>query len=197
MQLKMLVVVIALAVVFGVAAPKAFASNLLINGSFETGDFTGWSLMNCGQPLCQVVSGAFYRYTGAENGNDYAVLGPVGVGTLSESFSDIVGAQYTFSFWFAGAGDFHSFFAAYWDSTQLLTLSSADTGGSWTQFSFTETGTGSDSISFQFVDFIQFEALDNASVSGVVTPTPEPSSLILLATGVLGLDGVVRRKLRG
>ena len=34
-------------------------------------------------------------------------------------------------------------------------------------------------------------------VSGTANPTPEPSSLLLMGTGVLGLIGVVRRKLVG
>jgi hypothetical protein len=34
-------------------------------------------------------------------------------------------------------------------------------------------------------------------ISGTASPTPEPSSLLLMGTGVLGLIGVVRRKLVG
>jgi hypothetical protein len=198
MRTKTLLVAVALAFCLSISAPKTFAQNLLTNGSFETGDFTGW---NTGANFedTEVVSGAFYDYTGAEDGTFYAVLGPVGSdGTIGQSFTDHAGSQYTFSFWFASVGDNPSDFSAYWDGTQVLSLINPNTGAAWSQYSFTETGTGSDSISFSFRDDPAYMALDNVSVSsssGTGT-TPEPSSWILLGTGVVGLGGFVRRKLK-
>jgi hypothetical protein len=59
------------------------------------------------------------------------------------------------------------------------------------------TGTGSDTISFAFRDDQAYMALDNVSVSEASGgTTPEPSTLLMMATGVAGLGGVVRRKLR-
>ncbi len=142
MRPKILVLVVALAVVFSVGVPKAFATNLITNGGFETGDFTGWTTGGNFEDT-EVVSGAFYAYTGAQEGNFYAVLGPVGSdATLSQTFSDTVGAHYTFSFWLNAVGDSPSDFSASWDGTQLLSLSDPNTGGAWTQYSYTATGTG-------------------------------------------------------
>lgn len=200
MRLKTLLVVVAVAVCFSVSAPKTFAQNLLANGSFETGDFTSWTTGG-NFADSEVVSGAFYVYTGAQDGNFYAVLGPVGSdGTISQSFTDHSGAQYNFSFWMNSVGDNPSDFSAYWDGTQVLSLTNPNTNGTWTQFTFSETGTGSDSVSFAFRDDPAYIALDNVVVSAASTTTtgttPEPGSLILLGTGVVALGGVVRRKLK-
>jgi len=178
-----------------VCAPASFAQNLLTNGSFETGDFTGWTtggnFTDTG-----VTSGAFYDYTGAEDGTYYAYLGPVSTpGTLSQTFTDTAGGQYVFSFWFASVGDNPSSFSAMWDGTTVLSLTNPNTGSSWTQYSFAETGTGSDSITFTFRDDPGYMALDNVSVTPTGQTVPEPSSLLLLGSGVLGLGGIVRRKL--
>jgi hypothetical protein len=194
MRQKALLAVVALVVLL-VGAPTLFASpNLLTNGSFETSDFTGWT--EGGNFVdTMVVTGPFGSYSGAEDGQFYAVLGPVGSdGTLSQTFSDTVGAHYTFSFWFASVGDNPSDFSASWDSNTLLSLSNPNTGAGWTEFSFVATGTGSDTIQFSFRDDPAWMALDNVSVSQGTGTTPEPSSLLLLGSGLLAVGGVIRRK---
>jgi len=192
MRLKTLLVIVALAVCVA-SAPATFAQNLLTNGSFETSDFTGWTTGGNFEDT-EVVSGAFYDYTGAQDGNYYAVLGPVGSdGTLSQTLTDHAGAQYTVSFWFASVGDNPSDFSASWDGTPLLSLTNPATGSTWSQYTYSVTGTGSDTLTFAFRDDPAFMALDNVSAT---QNAPEPSSLLLLGTGVLGLGGIVRRKFR-
>ena len=194
MRQKALLVVAALVAVLLVGAPTAFATNLVNNGSFETGDFSFWTAGgNFG--ATGVTSSAFYAYSGAEDGQFYAYLGPVGGdATLSQTFSDTPGTHYTFSFWFASVGDSPSDFSAYWNSTQLLSLTNPNTGASWSEFSYDVVGTGSDTIQFAFRDDPAYMALDNVSVSPVTPTTPEPSSLLLLGSGLLTVGGVIRRK---
>ena len=186
------------AAVLVLCAPMAFGQNLLSNGSFETGDFSGWTTTGNFE-FSQVVSGPFYVYSGAQDGNFYATFGPVGSdGGISQSFATTAGAQYTFSFYLAAIGDDPSDVSVFWDGTQVYGATDPNTGGNYQLFSFSETGTGSDTVSFNFRDDPAYIALDNVSVTQQSTGTvPEPSSFMLLGSGVLGLAGVIRRKMRG
>lgn len=79
-----------------------------------------------------------------------------------------------------------------------LSLSNPNTGANWTQFTFQVTGTGSDTLQFAFRDDPAYLALDNISVTeNSGQSVPEPSSFLLLGSGVIGLGGVIRRKLQG
>src|ERR1035437_5299717 len=146
MRQKALLVVAALVAVLLVGAPTAFATNLLTNGSFESGTLTGWTDIGDGVVL---ANGPFSYYSAAEDGTWYLALGPVGGdGTLSQTFSDTAGQHYTFSFWFASVGDNPSDFSASWDGISVLSLTNPNTGANWSEFSFDVVGTGSDTISF-------------------------------------------------
>src|SRR5580698_3077458 len=112
-----------LAAVFFFTPTTAHAGLIVANGSFETGDFTGWTTGGNFSDT-EVVTGGFYVYTGAEDGSDYAVLGPVGSdGTLSQTLTTIPAGNYTFSFWLNAVGDDPSDFSASWDGTPLYSQS--------------------------------------------------------------------------
>lgn len=195
MRLKTLMVVAALVVFTSLGASAAFAgTNLVNNGSFETGDFTGWNQSG----LEEVVSGAFSAYSGAQDGTFYSVWGNIGSdGTISQTISDTAGQHYNFSFWFASVGDNPSDFSASWNGNTLFSCTDCNTGVNWTQFSFDVVGTGSDTITFAGRDDPAWMALDNISVTPQTGTTPEPSSFLLLGSGVLAIGGAIRRKMRG
>ncbi len=187
------VVMVGLVLALGTMGRVAFAdANLLTNGSFETGDFTGWTLAgNTGYTgVCDGCEG----YT-AEDGVDFAYMGAVGSDALlSQSFSDVSGDSYDFSFWYNNDnGGTPEDFSAYWDGTQLLSIVDSPNTDGWVNYTFTETGTGTDTVQFDARNDPSYDALDNASVAGV-SPIPEPSSFLLMGSGLLGLAGAVRRK---
>jgi hypothetical protein len=167
------------------------ATNLVTNGSFETGDFTGWTTGGNFDLNTSVVTGAFYAYSGAEDGADYVALGPVGSdATLSQTFPDTSGETLAISFWLNAVGDDPSDFSATFDGTTLFSALDPSTGDVWEQFTFDVTGTGSDTLQFAFRDDPGWIALDNVSVAAV----PEPAAWALMLTGFAGLGLALRRR---
>lgn len=77
-----------------------------------------------------------------------------------------------------------------WDGSPLLNLSNVAAFG-YTQYTFTVSGTGTDQLSFAGYEVPAFFYLDDVSVTGA----PEPSSVLLLASGLAGLIGAGRGKL--
>jgi hypothetical protein len=164
---------------------NAFAqANLIQNGSFETGDFSSW--VQSGNTQFTSVMNQAYGGVAAEDGNDYALLGPVGTdGVLSQSFADHAGQSLQVSFWLASDGNIPNDFTASFDGAALVSLSNTGPFG-WTEYDANVTGTGEDILSFAFRDDPGYLSLDNIVVAPG-SPIPEPASLALLPLGLLAL----------
>jgi hypothetical protein len=164
------------------AAAFSFCSsaqaNLVTNGGFETGDFTGWTQTgNTGFSGVTCPSGCF------------AFFGPVGSnGGISETLATTPGAQYTVSYSLNPDGGTPSFFSATFGAVTLQSLTNP-AASPFTEFSFLVTATGASTIlAFNFRDDPGFISFDNASVT-----TPLPAALPLFAGG-LGVLGLLARR---
>ena len=153
------------------------------NGSFETGDFTGWT---------QTGDSSFNGVTcpgGAPGGSCFAFFGPVGTnGGISQTIATTPGASYIVDFWFQPDGGTPSSFSASFGGTTLsLTNPPASP---FTEYSFGATATAaSTTLAFDFRDDPGFLNLDLVSVN----QTPLPAALPLFAGG-LGVMGLLARR---
>src|SRR5262249_22261423 len=82
-----------------VANITVLTTNLVQNGSFETGSFAGWTLI--GSPP---VSGGFYNSVGSiwdtiHSGIYGAYLGDIQLASLSQAFSTVQGQCYLLGLW--------------------------------------------------------------------------------------------------
>jgi hypothetical protein len=190
------------AILFALLTPAALhadrctsASNLVQNCSFSTGDTTGWTVTNAADQSDYGIDGYGYNgdseaYFGAE-GNEYDIL--------SQTLSTTSGATYTLSFWLDDAeGDGANSgtdFQALWDGSSVL--DQYTTTNEWTEYTFTVTASssGSDTLTLEGYNSSSYYNLSDVSVTqDANTVTPEPSSFLLLGTGLAGIAGMLKRR---
>ena len=142
-------------------------------------------------------------------GNFIAMDGAYEQGPLSQQLSGLTpGVATTVSFWFAGAqqsgytGITTEQFQVSLGNQNLFTPVLTDpnhgfTGWQYENLTFTPTSS-SELLSFLAIGTPggepPFSLLDGVTVN--TTPTPEPSSLVLLGSGLVSVGGLLRRKLQ-
>jgi hypothetical protein len=168
------------------------AGNLLTNGSFETGDFTGWTLGGNIDGFTFVAGSGFDGIT-AEDGNFYAALGAIGAdATVSQTFTDTPGATYEASFYLASDGGTPNDFAVTGPGSLFLPTLTDIPAQPFEQFFGFFTGSGSDTITFIARNDPGYLGLDNVSVTAVSVPEPATWATMILGLGLAG--GALRRR---
>ncbi len=204
-----------LVALLAVLAAQAGATNLLINGSFQDNDFTGWTIgttstgswgqgypIVTGWPLGGGLNAAEGEVGGGSPGNFQG-------GTLSQTFTSGAGAA-TLSFMYAAMGDGIHTNADGGDFVLVLdgtTLANFDVGQITADQTISGMLTANANLTAGTHTF-EIEVLRQYGTSPGNTPyqyvtgadvegqgVPEPGSLVLMGSGVLGLAGVVSRKL--
>lgn len=160
----------------------------VVNGDFETGNLTGWTISSCG-------------FTGVDGGASHSgsfglFSGNIGSPcVLTQSVSTTIGTQYSFSFWLrnVSGGSPNSFQALFGGQSLLSSIDGPGTGYALQTFNVTATSTSSE-LRFQLRHDPSFWDLDDVSLTPT-TVTPEPSTVALIAAG-LGALAVIRRRRR-
>lgn len=177
-------------------------ANLVTNPGFETGNFSGWTLIDS-SGLSNVGGDPAFAHSGtyhANLGTAPVPPGPSNIGSLSQNIATTPGSFYDVSFWLAnditaGLSPTNSF-RVLWNGATIFTLTPNSGPFQYTNFSFfnlqaTNPGTA---LEFVFQHDNDFFRLDDVSVnpSGV----PETGSTILMVLPVFGLFGLLHLRLR-
>ena len=196
MRSKTLLAATAMAAGLALSGASAHATEYLTNGSFETGDLTGWTFtgntgffdLQCGP--------------GAEDGSCFIHDGaPSSDAIFSQTFADNPGDQLTVSGWINGKNPVpfpafsHVLFVFNGDTIYDSGSSTPTSGGAnndYVNIVRNVTATGNDTFEVHVRNDPYYTELDNFSIA--TTGAPEPAAWALMLGGFFGAGALLRRR---
>ena len=185
---RSLVLVVLAVVALDLGFSRWASADLITNGGFETGDFTGWILAG------NVSGSTLVAPLAAHTGYFGALLGAIGsLNILSQTVTTVPGTAYEITYWQLFDAGMPNEFSVSWAGTVLSDLVN-HAATPYTQYTFHVVAPGSSTV-LQFVsrDDPGFVRLDDVAVK----PVPEPCTMLLLASGLAGIWGITWRRQRG
>jgi hypothetical protein len=169
--------------------PTDARANLVTNGDFETGDFTGWTAAS----FFIARSSTFGSFPAGGSSIASTINGvDDGAATLIQSLATQPGGLYTLTFDYNSGGNSRSFPAPYaelkiyWDGALVADL--VDGAQQWNTSTLPNLGASSTSTTLEFAAYQNpgQDGLDNIDVE-LAAATPLPAALPLFASGLGGL----------
>jgi VCBS repeat-containing protein len=159
---------------FGAVTENAGPSTF-VNGDFETGDLSGWTVTGSHiQAQFLGLGGSFGNYAA-----ELSAPGGIGSETLSQNVATTPGQHYTVSFYVTGdIESTHNSFIATWDGAQILAVSDVQSGV-YTHYTFDVVGDPTNAttgLQFTYADDGTAMFLDQVSVTPNTSPPTETTS---------------------
>jgi hypothetical protein len=173
-----------------VLASTPASAGFIGNGSFETGDFTDWTLAAAAGSTLAEADALDFVYPNiappyvAEQGNDFAMLGDsFGSGaTLTQTITAAAGQGLLLTYYLSSDGYTGNSFSVTWNGVVIPGSAVTNyTSTAYTEYQFWVTTVGAtDTLQFTAEDGDGFLMLDNVQLN-----VPEPASLAMFGTGLL------------
>jgi hypothetical protein len=169
-------------VVASLTATATLGPNLVMNGGFETGDFTGWLTSGFGSGEDNVITGAAGANTLVHGGIHAGQFGPTNLGSLMQNLTTTVGASYNLDFWLSNpVGGTGTEWKVVVGGNTLIDVMNAPQFN-YTHYTFTFTATSAvTTLQFGFAHPPDWFYLDDVSVTSATLTAGAPAQVTVTA----------------